>query len=81
MEAVPRTAAKIDEQDVVAALAGFGGLGQSLLPAKQAESPDRGSTQETQRYQAKGIRTCLPVSASMAWRGVLKPRHFLGVRL
>ena len=34
-----------------------------------------------QQVHEKRIWTSLPSSLRMAWKGVLKPRHFLGVRL
>ena len=36
---------------------------------------------EVQRVYEKRICTSLPSSLRIAWNGVLKPRHFLGVRL
>ena len=41
----------------------------------------RGFWSEVQRVYENRIRTSLPSSLSIAWNGVLKPRHFLGVRL
>ena len=36
---------------------------------------------QVQRGYANRICTSLPSSLRIAWKGVLKPRHFLGVRL
>src|SRR5580700_6496988 len=36
---------------------------------------------QVQRIYANRICTSLPSSLRIAWKGVLKPRHFLGVRL
>src|SRR5580658_9365414 len=36
---------------------------------------------QVQRVYANRICTSLPSSLRIAWKGVLKPRHFLGVRL
>src|SRR3981081_1014101 len=41
----------------------------------------RGFWSEVQRVYENRICTSLPSSLSIAWNGVLKPRHFLGVRL
>src|SRR6202022_3224625 len=41
----------------------------------------RGFWSEVQRVYENRIRTSLPSSLRIAWKGVLKPRHFLGVRL
>ena len=41
----------------------------------------RGFWREAQRVQEKRIWASLPSSLRIAWKGVLKPRHFLGVRL
>ena len=41
----------------------------------------RGFWREAQRVHEKRICTSLPSSLRMAWKGVLNPRHFLGVRL
>jgi hypothetical protein len=41
----------------------------------------RGFWSEVQRVYEKRICTSLPSSLRIAWNGVLKPRHFLGVRL
>ena len=39
------------------------------------------SQSQVQRVYANRICTSLPSSLRIAWKGVLKPRHFLGVRL
>ena len=44
-------------------------------------SDNRGFWSEVQRVYENRIRTSLPSSLRIAWKGVLKPRHFLGVRL
>src|SRR5271169_5142554 len=50
--------------------------------ALQAEkTAARGFWSEVQRVYEKRICTSLPSSLRIAWNGVLKPRHFLGVRL
>jgi hypothetical protein len=36
---------------------------------------------QVQQSYANPICTSLPSSLRIAWKGVLKPRHFLGVRL
>ena len=41
----------------------------------------RGFWSEVQRVYENRICTSLPSSLRIAWNGVLKPRHFLGVRL
>ena len=41
----------------------------------------RGFWSEVQRVYENRIWTSLPSSLRIAWNGVLKPRHFLGVRL
>src|ERR1700720_2110745 len=41
----------------------------------------RGFWSEMQRVYENRICTSLPSSLRIAWKGVLKPRHFLGVRL
>ena len=41
----------------------------------------RGFWSEVQRVYENCIWTSLPSSLRIAWNGVLKPRHFLGVRL
>ena len=41
----------------------------------------RGFWSEVQRVYENRICRSLPSSLSIAWNGVLKPRHFLGVRL
>ena len=43
--------------------------------------PKRGFWSEVQRVYENCIWTSLPSSLRIAWNGVLKPRHFLGVRL
>ena len=44
-------------------------------------SGDPGFWNQVQRVYANRICTSLPSSLRIAWKGVLKPRHFLGVRL
>src|ERR1700680_1530488 len=54
------------------------------LSKRRARSPGRslrGFWREAQRVQEKRIWASLPSSLRIAWKGVLKPRHFLGVRL
>ena len=48
----------------------------NLAPLVRAWILERGAT-----VYEKRICTSLPSSLRIAWNGVLKPRHFLGVRL
>jgi hypothetical protein len=52
---------------------------------KLCETPDavedRGFWSEVRQVYENRICTSLPSSLRIAWNGVLKPRHFLGVRL
>jgi len=50
----------------------------SVAPGKMG---GRGFWREAQQVQEKRIWASLPSSLRIAWKGVLKPRHFLGVRL
>jgi hypothetical protein len=53
-------------------------LGKSSIPDDKLY---RGFWSEVQQVYEKRICTSLPSSLRIAWNGVLKPRHFLGVRL
>ena len=63
----------------------FGWLNRCRRLAKDFENLTRnalrGFWSEVQRVYENRICTSLPSSLSIAWNGVLKPRHFLGVRL
>ena len=49
--------------------------------AQDLEQGTRGFWSEVQQLYENRICTSLPSSLRIAWNGVLKPRHFLGVRL
>src|ERR1700730_19407228 len=62
---------------------GYGLIGLGALSAylEWDKIATRGFWREAQQVQEKRIWASLPSSLRIAWKGVLKPRHFLGVRL
>src|ERR1700704_1959708 len=54
---------------------------EHVATLERIAADDRGFWSEVQRVYENRICTSLPSSLSIAWNGVLKPRHFLGVRL
>jgi len=53
----------------------------TATPFSRSNFGKRGFWSEVQQVYEKRICTSLPSSLRIAWTGVLKPRHFLGVRL
>ena len=64
-------------EDIEQAIAG----NEARARITRTEIVKRGFWSEVQRVYENCIWTSLPSSLRIAWNGVLKPRHFLGVRL
>src|ERR1700716_2371261 len=61
---------------------GFDGLSADVAQVLKADPfSGRGFSREAHQVQEKRIWASLPSSLRIAWKGVLKPRHFLGARL